>query len=66
MNLLIKQVAGFGKIFNMNTSSDLTKWGFFFFFLGIHLAVYRSKENHFFVQKWRVLWYLNTIPEWKL
>ena len=30
MNRLIKQVAGHGMIFNMNTSSDLMKWGFFF------------------------------------
>ena len=61
MNLLIRQIAGHRMIFNMNTSSDLMKW--FFFFFGIPLGVYRSKETIFFGTDMKVTLILNTMPE---
>ena len=62
MNLLIRQIVGHGMIFNMNTSSDLMKWVFFF---GIPLGVYRSKETifFFFCTDMKGTLILNTMPK---
>ena len=60
MNLLIRQFAGHRMIFNMNTSSDLMKWVFFF---GIPLGVYKSKETIFFCTDMKGTLILNTMPK---